>query len=816
MMLTDAENLKVMKQHYQALVIGGGVVGASVLYHIVKQGWTDIALIERKELTAGSTWHAAAGFHPLNNDLNISALQAYTIQLYEQIQRESGQDVGIHITGSVALASNASRWEYLQHMHSIFVAMGLDIRLVTVDEIAQMCPIADTCGLYGGLYDVNEGHLDPHGATVAYVKAAQKLGAEVILRNPVLELNPRPDGSWEAVTEHGTVVAEHVVNAGGLWARKVGRMAGVNLPVVPMQHHYLVTEEVPLLAQRDEPIPAVLDLDGYTYLRQERSGILLGVYELNPKHWHVEGAPWDYGMELIPEELDRIAPQLGIGFERFPVLADVGIRRWVNGAFTFTPDGNPLVGPVPGLRNFWVACGVMAGFSQGGGVGLALAQWMVDGEPQADVFGMDVARYGSFASGDRYVRDTTRQFYSRRFVMTYPNEELPAGRPLKHSPAHDVMEAGGAKFGCLWGLEVPLYFVPGNPKFVEDPTLRRSNAFDYVAAESNAVRNAVGMVDITGFSRYEVSGPGASIWLDSLLACKLPRVGGLRLAPMLSPSGRLKGDLTVMRLSQDRFWLMGSYYLQAWHMRWFHDQAPRHGVSIRNISDLWSGVSICGPRSRELLQRVTGADVSNDSFGFMNCRPIEIGYCETLAARVSVTGELGYEINVPSAQHRALYSAIADAGSDLGLRQFGFRAMSSLRLEKGYGAWSLEYTSAYTPGMSGLDRFIAFDKADFIGRGNALAERDCPPDRLLVLLEIESDDADPAGFEPVWNDEQCVGFITSGGYGHSVRKSLGFAYVDRHAAMNPGQMSVDIVGKGCPARILAEPPYDPAGRKMRC
>ncbi len=804
-----------MKQQYQVVVIGGGVVGASVLYHIVKQGWSDIALIERKELTAGSTWHAAAGFHPLNNDLNISSLQAYTIELYEQIQKESGQSVGIQINGNIALAANAERWEYLQHTHSTFITMGLDTRLVEPDEIKEMCPILETSDLYGGMYDTKEGHLDPHGATVAYTKAAQIGGAEVILRNPVLQLNQRADGSWEVVTEQGITIADHVVNAGGLWARKVGMMAGVNLPVVPMQHHYLVTESIPELADREQPVPSVVDLDGFTYSRQERDGLLLGVYELNPKHWHVEGAPWDYGMDLIPEEIDRIAPQLNIGFKRFPVLNETGIRRWVNGAFTFTPDGNPLVGPVPGLKNFWVACGVMAGFSQGGGVGLALAQWMVDGEPQADVFGMDIARYGDFASGDRYVRDTTRQFYSRRFVMTYPNEELPAGRPLKHSPAHDLMQVEGATFGDLWGLEVPIYFTPGIKNFEENPTLRRSNAFEHVRREALAVRNNVAMVDITGFSRYEVSGPNAEQWLDRVLACRLPRVGGIRLAPMLSPMGRLKGDLTVLRLAQDKFWLMGAYYLQTWHMRWFNNCAPASGVCIINISDEWTGISICGPRSRELLQGLVTDDVSNAAFRFMNCCSMEIGFCQAVVGRMSVTGELGYEINVPSSHHRSLHCAIVEAGEGLDLKSFGFRAMSSLRLEKAYGAWSTEFTSAYTPAMSGLARYVDFSKHDFIGKSAALAEQEFPPERRLVLLEIDSRDADPTGFEPVFSEGDCVGFITSGGYGHRVERSLGLAYINSKILQQSADLSVSVVGERFAARILAEPPYDPTGVKLR-
>jgi len=385
----------------------------------------------------------------------------------------------------------------------------------------------------------------------------------VILRNRVLELHPRPDGRWTVVTEQGTIVAEHVVNAGGLWAKRVGRMAGVDLPVTPMEHHYLITEEVPEVKALGQELPLTVDMEGFTYLRQEHKGVLLGIYETRPKHWNMDGASWDYGTELIPEDIDRIAPELEIGYRRFPCLQNVGIKRWVNGAFTFTPDGNPLVGPVPGLRNYWVACGVMAGFSQGGGVGLSLARWMIEGEPGGDIFGMDVARYGDYAANRAYLKAKTGEFYARRFVLTYPNEQLPAGRPLKTAPAHEAMAAEGAQFGALYGLELPLYFAPKGEAFRETPTLRRSNAFPIVGAEAKATRAAVGMIDTTAFARYEIFGPGAAGWLDHLLASRIPEPGKVRLAPMLSPSGRLLGDLTVFAWSGDLFWIMGSYYLQA-------------------------------------------------------------------------------------------------------------------------------------------------------------------------------------------------------------------------------------------------------------
>ncbi|MDA8251153.1 MAG: FAD-dependent oxidoreductase [Rhodospirillales bacterium] len=805
-----------MKAQYRAVVIGGGVVGASVLFHLARLGWTDVALIERAELTAGSTWHAAAGFHAINADPNIAALQGYTIRLYQELQAAGDHDLGLHMTGGINMAGTPERWEWLQATWALFKTMGMESELIGPDEIRRLCPIVDVSGVYGGLYDRNEGHLDAYGTTQAYAKGARRRGADVILHNRVLELHPRPDGAWTVVTEQGTLVAEHVVNAGGLWAKQVGLMAGVDLPVTPMQHHYLVTEDIPEVKALDRELPLTVDMEGFTYLRQERHGLLLGIYERRPKHWQVEGAPWDYGTELIPEEIERIAPELEIGFSRFPCLQRAGIKRWVNGAFTFTPDGNPLVGPVPGLRNYWVACGVMAGFSQGGGVGLSLAQWMIEGEPGTDIFGMDVARYGAFAANRAYLKAKTAEFYARRFVLTYPNEELPAGRPLRTSPAHDALQAQGARFGAVYGLEIPRYFAPGGDAFVETPTLRRSNAFPIVAAECSAVRNGVGVIDTTAFARYEVAGPGARPWLDRLLACRLPKPGRARLAPMLSRSGRLMGDLTVFCWRDDLFWLMGSYYLQEWHLRWFGARMPDAGVALRNLSDAVTGFALSGPRARDVLQAVTEADVSGAALPFMGCAEIDVGLSRARVGRLSVCGELGFEINVAAAEQRTLHRTLLDAGAAFGLRQIGYTAMNVLRIEKAFGIWSREFTWAYTAGMSGLDRFVAFDKPDFVGRDAALRERDAgTAKQVLVPLVVDADDADASGFEPVWIGERRVGFVTSGAYGHTVGASLALAYLDRDVALPGTAVDVHVVGVKRTARVGSGPFHDPDGSRLR-
>jgi dimethylglycine dehydrogenase len=803
-----------MKSHYRVVVIGGGIVGTSVLYHLAKGGWSDVVLIERAELTAGSTWHAAGGFHALNDDPNIAALQGYTIRLYDEIQAESGVSVGMHMTGGISLAASDERWEMLKAERAMYETMEMETRLVTPEEIRELCPIIDITGLRGGLYDRHEGYMDPHGTTHAYAGAARRRGAEIVLRNRVLELHPTADGGWRVVTEQGTVSAEHVVNAAGLWARRVGRMAGVDLPVVPMQHHYLVTEDIPLLAGLGREIASVTDLEGFTYLQPDRKGVLLGVYERDPRHWQPEGAGWDYGMDLLPTDVERILPELEIGYARFPVLAEAGIRRWVNGAFTFTPDGNPLVGPVPGLRNYWVACGCMGGFSQGGAIGLVLSRWMIDGDPAADVFGMDVARYGSYAAQDDYLRDTTRQFYARRFVISYPNEELPAGRPLKTTPCYAAFLEEGAVFGCTWGMETPQYFA-GAPAFVEHPTVRRSNAHSLVGEEVRATREAAGMFESAVYARYEVSGPRATAWLDWLLASKLPAIGRVRLAPMLAQSGKLMGDLTVSRLAEDRYWLIGSYYLQAWHGRWFHDHLPTDGVTLSNLSDHWLGFALSGPASRAIVERVLDRDLSNQAFPFMACADLSFDGAPAVLARLSLTGELGYEINVPASSQLALYRALLQAGRGHGLRNIGNRALDSLRLEKSYAIWSTEYTQSVTPGACGLSLHVAYDKGEFIGRAAALVERELPSPRVLATIEIDATDADAGGFEPVKCDGRLVGYVTSGAYGHWVGRSLALAYVDREVVAAGPALTVDVIGEPRAARLLGAPAYDPQGLRIR-
>lgn len=804
-----------MKSHARVVVVGGGVVGCSVLFHLTKLGWRDVVLCERKELTAGSSWHAAGGFHALNSDPGVSRLQAYTIGLYREIQALSGQDAGLHFTGGLNIAASRERWEYLRADWARHRVLGLDTELVSPAQIRELCPLIDVSEVLGGIYDPHEGHLDPYGTTLAYAKAAMLAGAEIYRHTRVMEINPTGRGSWQVVTSAGNIEAEHVVNAAGLWAREVGRMVGVQLPLVPMEHHYLITEDLAELKQLEREIPLVLDLDGEIYLRQERKGVLLGVYEKEATPWALGGTPWDYGeSELLPPNLDRLTDALAKGFLRFPSLERAGIRRIVNGPFTFTPDGNPLVGPVPGLTNYWAACGVMAGFAQGGGVGLALAQWITQGEPDGDIFAMDVARFGEFANRS-YTVVKAREFYSRRFQIAYTNEFWPAGRPAKTSAIHALLRESRAVFGVSYGLEYPLYFAGRGDSSHENPSMHRSNAFPLVAAECHAARQNAALLDISSFAKYEITGSQAESALARVLAGRIPETGRIRLTPMLAESGRLMGDLTTMRLSDDRFWIGGSGYLQRWHMRWFTEHLKGAEVCIRNVSETYGGLAVFGPRARDVLACLTTDDVSDETLPFMSVRTVDAGFASALVARISVTGELGFEVYVPTAYLLALYETFQALAADFKLQNVGYYALNSLRLEKSFGIWSREFSRDYTPRMAGLSRFIDYERRGFIGCEAALRDRGVEPKRRLVTLQVDATDADAAGYEPIQLGADMVGFTTSGGFGHCAGASLAMGYLDFAVPDQEAGLTVFIAGEERRCRVLPRPAIDPSGMRMR-
>ena len=794
-----------MKTTTRVAIIGGGVVGCSVLYHLTKLGWSDVMLLERSELTSGSTWHAAGGFHTLNGDTNMAALQGYTIKLYRELEALTGMSCGLHHVGGVTLADNQDRFDMLVAERAKHRYMGLETEIIGPDEIAKIAPVTNTDGIIGGLYDPLDGHLDPSGTTHAYAKAARMGGAHIETHCKVLSTTQRADGTWDLVTDKGSVHAEHIVNAAGLWAREVGAMAGVYFPLLPMEHQYIVTEDVAQIAAMIDAggeHPHVMDPAGESYLRQEGRGLCIGFYEQPCRPWAVNGTPWDFGHELLADDFDKIEDSIAFAYKRFPALESAGVKSVIHGPFTFAPDGNPLVGPVPGMRNYWSACAVMAGFSQGGGVGLTLAQWMVEGEPERDVFAMDCARFGAWITPG-YTVPKVIENYQRRFSVSYPNEELPAARGLRRTPMYDHFSSMGAVWGAQFGLEVPNYFAQtGEPDF-ETPSFRRSNAWDAVRREVKAVRSGVGINEVHNFSKFLVSGTGARAWLDRIMAGRIPQAGRLSLTPMLSPKGKLIGDFTVSCIREGLFQLTASYGSQAYHQRWFEENmAP--GVTLQNISDQRTGFQIAGPKAAEVLQSCTTVNVAE--IKFLDVIELMVGSTACLAQQVSYTGDHGFELYCDPMAQRTLWDRLWEAGKPHGMTPFGMRAMMSLRLDRFFGSWLSEFSPDYTAAETGLDRFISFRKpVDFIGRSAAEAERLTPPERQLIIFEVDALDADVVAYEPVFINGTVQGFCTSGGYSHHAEKSIAFALVPRAAVTDDLQAEIEILGRLRPAKRLLEP-----------
>jgi dimethylglycine dehydrogenase len=803
-----------MKDSARAVVIGGGVVGASVLYHLAKIGWSDVLLVEKSELTSGSTWHAAGGMHTFNGEANISRLQKYTIDLYREIERVSGQSCGLHPNGGLMLAAGQGELDSLRLICSRARYLGMETEMISLEQALEYNPLIDPSHFIGALWRADGGHCDPSGTTNAYAKAARQLGASVERFTRVLSLAQRRDGTWDVITDKGTVHAEHVVNCAGLWAREVGRMVGIELPVLAMEHHYLLTEDLPELKGRAREVVNTTDYAGEIYVRQERGGALIGTYEPHGVVWSPLQTPDDFSMQLLPEDFERLAPYFEVGFKHFPALGRVGIRKAVNGPFTFAPDGNPLVGPVRGLRNYWVACAVMAGFSQGGGIGLVLSRWMAEHDPGQDIISMDVARFGAFAT-PKYTSIKVPENYSRRFRLAYPNEELPAARPVRRSPIYDRLKAAGACLGANYGLENALWFAPPGTEPVETPTYRRSEAFPIVRAECQAVRSAVGLYETTNYGKYEVTGRGARAWLDHVFASRIPRPGRLGLAPMLNSAARIVGDLTIACLADDRFLIFGSGFAEEFHLRWFWQADPPPDVLVRSLASTLNGVSIAGPRSRELVQRLVRIDLSGGVFRLFQVRETAVGFAPAILSRAGFTGELGYEIWTTPDYFATLYDDLMEAGSGLGLTLFGGRALSSLRLEKGYGSFQKDFRPDYSAAETGLDRFVDFDKPDFVGRAAVRAERAAGPKRRFVVMEVDALDAEVIGYESIMQDGAAVGYVTSGAFGHCVGKSLAAGYVPATLARDGARFEIDILGEMRTATLRLEPLYDPQGQKLR-
>jgi len=804
-----------MRTHAQAVVIGGGVIGCSILYHLAKLGWTDVVLLERDELTSGSTWHAAANIHGLHDVTNISRLQHYTMNLYKELEAETGQSCGVFQPGSLYLAQTEERTHQLRLQEAKARRYGMNFHEVTRDEAERLHPLVDYDGIRCIMFEPDGGNVDPSGVTNAYAIGARQRGAEIHRFTPVIATEQQADGSWIVRTEKGDIATQWVVNAAGLWAREVAAMAGVTLPLIPTEHQYFVTETIPEIDAMDRRLPSVADRDGEYYLRQEGQGLLIGAYERDMRFWAEDGTPSDFGHELFPDDLDRITDNMMRAIERVPVVGEAGVKRVINGPMIWSPDSSALFGPVPELNGYFCCTGIIPGFSQNGGLGKLSAEWMIEGEPTLDLFGWDMARFGHWASKS-FTKARVEDQYAHRFKIHFPNEERAAGRPVRTRPVYTLQQEMGALFGLNYGWEHPLWFAaPGEPD-TETIGFTRQNWWKPVERECLMLREHAGIIDISNFAKYVVKGAHAAAWLDSIFANRMPReIGRSCLTPLIGKRGGLAGDFTVTRLADEEFWIVGSGMAERFHLRFFRALPLPQDTTFESVTESICGFNIAGPRARDLLQRLTNAPLDNTSFPFMRSRRITVAGVDCVAIRVSFTGDLGWELHCSADQQLTLYTALLDAGSELNAGPVGSRALMSLRIEKGYGSWGREYSPEWWPQESGLAGLIKLDK-DFLNKDAYLAIAEQAPRETLQVFEIDADTADASGGEPIFlTDGTPVGQVSSGAYGYSVGKSLALGYVKSNTVAPGDTVHIAVLGQNHTARMLAEPPFDAAGRRLR-
>ena len=771
-----------MRSHARVVVIGGGVTGCAVAWHLATRGLADTVLLERQELTSGSSWHAAGSLFTLAQPSSVAILQKYTRDLYPRIESESGQPIGHHRTGGYSLAMSDDEHTKLKILAMRGARDGIASAFHTAEEARHRAPILNTDGVKAFLWEPDKGYVDPASVTQAFAIAARGRGVEIHRHTPVIATRRAASGEWLIETPAGSIRCAFIVNAAGLWAREVAALAGIRLPLMPVEHHYLVTGPVPEITTLSGDLPNISNGESNWYLRQEGQGLLLGAYERRCHHWAVDRTPADFGHELLPDDLQRMEENFADAVARVPALGEAGIKRVINGPMIFSPDLAPLVGPWPSEPSYICAAGVMTGFNQAGGVGRLAAEWIVDGEPSLDATAWDVGRFGSWAD-QPYVKARTGYWYEHRSHRVYPYQQITAGRPVRTSPIYDALKDRGAVFGESFGLEVPLWFARPGEAPIEHYSYGRQNWFEAAGEEARAVRNAVGLFEITSYGKIEVAGPDAERFLTRVLARRPPQAAGrIVLSRMLSPKGALIGEFSVARLAADRFLLIGSGAMQEIYMRWFAMwRAGDETVTFANRSAELTGLHLAGPHSRALLQSLTSADISNAAFPFLSARTFAIGSCsEALVLRLSFTGELGYEIYVPPEQQLDVFEALLARGSEFGLRLAGLRALQSLRLEKFYPAWG--------------------------------ADLNASTGQNPVLLEVLGS-VDAWGGELIFADGQAVGYVTSGAYGYNCGKSLAYAYLDGGASA--AALQIEIAGERLACRVLPEAPIDPQGLRLR-
>ena len=806
-----------MKSHARVVIVGGGMMGVGLLYHLAEEGWDECVLIEKDELTSGSTWHAAGQCPSFIGEYSMAMVHHYSNTLYPKLEEMTGQSVSWHGSGGIRFATTQEELNWFRYVEGISKNVGFRMEIISPEECRRINPFVDTTGVLAGAWTLDDGHVDPSGCCNAMAIAARRMGATIIRHTLVTGINQLPSGEWEVVTNKGNIICEHVVNAGGCYADRIGAWVGLNVPISNMKHQYVVTEALKEFMERDEEIPVMRDPYCSAYYRQEQKSGLIGIYERSNSReaWlDTGGQAWEAAHELFPAEFDPIMPWLERVMERMAIFRDAGIKRVVHGAITHSPDGNPLLGPAAGLRNFWLCCGSSIGIAQGAGCGKYLAQWMVHGAAEINMVGLDSRRFGDYADQD-YTSAKSHQDYTHMYAPFLPGEERPAARPARTSTLYEKLKAKGAVYTEAFGWERPKWYSLDGREEVW--SFRRNNTFEVVAEECRAVRERVGVLDLSSFSKFEVSGSDAEAFLNRLCANRVARrEGGIVLSHALTDKGFIENEFTITRLGADRFYLLSA---AAGELRDFdllnHGKQADEDVQIANITDDYGVLVVAGPRSRDLLSKLTETDLSNDNFRWLTGKEIEVAGVALRALRVNYVGELGWELHTPMEHLETVYDAVWAAGEEFGIADFGVYAVNSLRMEKGYRGWSVELTNEITMIEADMERFVKYKKGDFVGREGLLRRKDEKLIYNIVYLEVDADDADVRGGEAVFDGDNVIGITTSGAYGHIVGKSLAYAYVHPEYAAPNTTFDIGIQSQRRRATVLAQPVYDPNNKRLR-
>ena len=811
-----------MKSQARVVVIGGGVVGVSALYHLAKKGWgNDVVLLEKAELTSGSTWHAAGLLPLFNMSYSVGQIHKYSVAMYQELEEETGQPVGFSQVGNLRLAMNDDRMDEYYQYAATARTIGIDVRFLTPDEIRKLWPLCNIDGLVGGIFHPDDGYIQPADLTQALAKGARGRGAKIYRNTPVIAIEQSSSGDWLVKTPNGDISCEHIITATGNYVRQTGEMVGIDIPVMPVEHQYIVTEAHPELLKRranGEPEMAVLrESDGSWYLREEAGGFILGPYEQGAPCCYVDGPHPQAEYELFQEDIDRLAPHIEAAMNRVPAFAEVGIKKVYNGAIAYTPDGNPIIGPAWGLDNFWLNEGHSFGITSAGGAGWQLAEWIVEGEPTIDMLGVEPRRFGDYATRD-YLIEKNEEAYAHVFVIHYPDEERPAARPLRIAPCYERMKEKGAVFGQKFGWERPNWFASDGMAQQDDWSFRRSKWFDAIGREIANVTSNVGLLDMTAFAKCRVSGPGAEAFLDYLVANRLPKkIGGVALCHALNKRGGIHSEFTIRRESDDSFYLVSAGALQRLDHDYLLKYMPRDGsVQFTQLTDACGVLVVAGPRSRQLMQRVSDSDFSNENFRWLTSQDIMIGEAPVNAMRLNYVGEFGWELHHPIEYQNQIFDALFAEGGDLGLKPFGIRAMDSMRLEKSYRMVGTELSIEYSAYESVMDRFVQPDKGDFLGRDALLAWQKAGDANVLVTLEVKDvQDADALGNNALLRNGELIGRATGGGFGFRVGKSLALGMVTPDLAEAGTEVEIEILGKNYAAEVIPDSPFDPENERLR-